>query len=140
MGRPKKQEIVLSDLEREELLKLAKSRTSPHGLVSRAQIIVASSEGEANTAIGQRVGMCGATVSHWRKRSLDQGLMGLYGEQRPGRPRTHDDERVAQLLRTVLETAPIQGNRWTVRSLERETGMSKSAVQRFLNLFCVKPH
>jgi hypothetical protein len=35
MGRPKKQEIVLSDLEREELLKLAKSRTSPHGLVSR---------------------------------------------------------------------------------------------------------
>jgi putative transposase len=140
MGRPKKHEIVLSDLERRELTDLTKSRTARYGLVRRAQIILASSDGETNASIAQRLGISSGTVTHWRRRFLVQGLVGLHGEQRPGRPRSHDDERVAQLLRTVLETAPIQGNRWTVRSLERETGMSKSAVQRFLNLFSVKPH
>jgi len=140
MGRPKKQEIVLSDGERKELQNLTRSRTSPHGVVRRAQIILASSEGESNTAIAQRLGISSGTVTHWRKRFLEQGLVGLYGEQRPGRPRSHDDEKVAQLLRTVLETAPTQGNRWTVRNLERTTGISKSAVQRFLKFFSIKPH
>lgn len=140
MGRPKKQEIVLSDLERKDLLKLTKSRTSQHGLVRRAQIILASSDGESSTCIARRLGISCGTVSHWRKRFLEQGLVGLHGEQRPGRPRNHEDETVAQLLHTVLETVPTQGTRWTVRSLERSTGISKSAVQRFLNLFGVKPH
>lgn len=140
MGRPKKQEIVLSDLEREELQKLTKSRISRYGLVRRAQIILASSDGEPNASIARRLGISCGTVTHWRRRFLDQGLVGLHGEQRPGRPRSHDDETVAQLLRTVLETAPTQGNRWTMRSLARSIGISKSAVQRYMELFGIKPH
>nr|WP_249198091.1 hypothetical protein [Gluconobacter wancherniae] len=38
-----------------------------------------------------------------------QGLVGLYGEARPGRPRTHDEEKIAQLLRTVLQSKPADG-------------------------------
>jgi transposase len=140
MGRPKKQEIVLSDLERKELQNLTRSRTSQHGVVRRAHIILASSEGESNKSIAQRLGISGGTVTHWRRRFLELGLAGLYGEQRPGRPRDHDDAKVAQLLHTVLETAPSQGNRWTMRSLERSTGISKSAVQRYMDLFGIKPH
>ena len=66
--------------------------------------------------------------------------MGLYGEARPGRPRTHNETAVAHLLRTVLEKRPTTGTHWTVRSAAAATGLSKSTVGRMLVLFGVQPH
>lgn len=140
IGRPQERTLVLMDTEREELGRLAGSRSAPHGLVRRAQIILASASGEMNTAIARRFGVSNPTVCHWRKKWFEQGLVGLYGEARPGRPRTHDEERVAQLLRTVLDTKPTHGTHWTVRSAAAATGLSKSTVARMLKLFGVQPH
>jgi putative transposase len=56
--------------------------------------------------------------------------VGLYGEARSGRPRTYDEDRVAGLLRTVLQKKPTEGTHWTVRSAASETGLSKSTVAR----------
>jgi putative transposase len=140
IGRPQERTLVLMDTEREELGRLAGSRSAPHGLVRRAQIILASAGGEMNTAIARRFGVSNPTVCHWRKKWFEQGLVGLYGEARPGRPRTHDEERVAQLLRTVLDTKPTHGTHWTVRSAAAATGLSKSTVARMLKLFGVQPH
>jgi len=66
--------------------------------------------------------------------------MGLYGEQHPGRPRTHDDEKVSNLLKTVLESAPSHETHWSVRSAARATGISQSSVHRYFNLFGIQPH
>ena len=66
--------------------------------------------------------------------------MGLYDEHRPGRPRSHDDERVARLLQTVLESAPEHGTHWSVRLAGKATGISKSAVQRNFQVFGIQPH
>ena len=79
-------------------------------------------------------------MCHWRKKWFDQGLVGLYGEARPGRPRTHDEERVAELLRTVLDSKPADATHWTVRSAAATTGLSKSTVARTFALFGVQPH
>ncbi|WP_408734806.1 helix-turn-helix domain-containing protein, partial [Gluconobacter oxydans] len=68
------------------------------------------------------------------------GLVGLYGEARPGRPKTHDEEKVAQLLRMVLRSKPADGTHWTVRSAASVTGLSKSTVGRMLALFGVQQH
>jgi transposase len=115
MGRPRKQEIELTETERASLSDLVRSRTAPQGLVRRARIVLASAEGAANTAIAHEVGLSIPAVGHWRKRFLEQGLAGLYGEQRPGRPRSHDDEAVASLLATVLQSRPSVGTHWTIR-------------------------
>ncbi len=45
MALPKKQEIMLSELERKTLVELAKSRITPHGLVLRSTIVLASADG-----------------------------------------------------------------------------------------------
>jgi putative transposase len=140
MGRPRKQEIVLSELERRELGELVRSRTAAHGLVRRARIVLASADAVANTTIAREVGLSVPAVGHWRKRLLEQGLAGLYGEQRPGRPRSHDDEAVAGLLATVLQSRPATGTHWTVRGAAEASGISKSAVQRYFRLFGVQPH
>lgn len=47
------------------------------------------------------------TVGHWRRRFHAHGLAGLSDAPRSGRPRTHNDERVASLLRTVLTSRPV---------------------------------
>lgn len=140
VGRPQERVICLSDGEREELERISRSHSAPHSVVRRAQIVLASADGETNTAIARRLETTNPTVCHWRKRWFEQGLVGLYGEARPGRPRTHDEERVAQLLRTVLESKPSDGTHWTVRSAAAATGLSKTTVGRMLTLFGVQPH
>jgi transposase len=139
MACPKKQEIVFSALERTTLFELARSRTTPHGLVIRAQIVLASADGEASISIARRMGVSMPTVGKWRRRFLESGLVGLYDEHRPGCPRTLDDEKVANLLQTDLESAPTQGAHWSVRIAVQATGISKSSVQRYFRVFGIQP-
>lgn len=140
IGRPQEREIVLADGEREELERIARSRSAAHGLVRRAEIILAFAAGEPNTSIARRLGVSNPTICHWRKKWFGQGIVGLYGEARPGRPRTHDEEAVADLLRTVLGSTPPGRTHWTVRTAAEATGLSKSTVARMLALFGVQPH
>lgn len=139
-GRPRKFEIKLSRIERVELESIVKSRSLPAGLVRRADIILASAQGESNQSIAGRLKVNPVTVSFWRRRFREAGIAGLYGETRPGRPRTHDDERVASLITTVLKSRPKNSTHWTVRDVSEETGISKSTVHRYFNLFGLQPH
>lgn len=139
IGRPK-EPLHLSERQRVELESLARSRSLPHALVRRAQIVLLSAEGLTNKAIGERVGMSNWMVGEWRKRYLLQGTMGLYDEPRPGGPRSIDDDEIATLIRKTLKSKPKAGTHWTCRSLSKETGISKSHVQRILKAFGLQPH
>ena len=132
--------IVLCDDEKLQLLSLATSRSLPHGLVQRAQIVLSCAEGETNSAIAAQMGLSKATVGKWRKRYREHGIEGLHDELRSGRPRTHEDERVAEVINTALQTQPADGSHWSVRSLAEQTGVSKSTVHRWFELFGVQPH
>ena len=140
IGRPRSQEIELSEADRTELQSLARSRALPAALVRRARIVLMSSEGQDNSAIAQALGISTPTVGTWRKRYLQRGIAGLYGEKPPGRPRSRDDEQVAQLMRRALSTRPKEGTHWSVRSFAKASGVSKSTVQRYFALFGLQPH
>jgi putative transposase len=139
-GRPRKFELTLSDAERAQLTAFANSRALPHGLVRRAQIILRSADGEPNKAIAESLGVSIPLIGQWRTRYRDHGLPGLYDAPRTGRPRTHDDDRVARMLRTVLQTRPKDATHWTVREVADTSRISKSTVHRYLALFGVQPH
>jgi hypothetical protein len=59
---------VLSESERDDLERMTRSHSAPHGLVRRAEIILASADGEVNTAIARLLGVSNRTVWHWRKK------------------------------------------------------------------------
>lgn len=80
------------------------------------------------------------TVSKWRHRFHQQGMAGLQDEQRPGRPRTHDGQRVAEVLNTALQSPAAHATHWSIRTLARHTGISKSTVHRWFQLFNLQPH
>ena len=126
MGRPRKQEIELTETERRELEGLARSRTAPHGLVRRARIVLGSADRRSNTDLARELGLSIPAVGHWRKRFLELGLVGLYGEHRPGRPRTRGDEEVAGLLAKVPRERPADGTHWTVRTVAGRRGWERS--------------
>ena len=132
--------IALDEQERNQLVSLAQSRSLPHGLVRRAQIVLACADGEAGTVIAQRLKLNKNTVFKWRKRYIEHGLEGLHDELRPGRPRSHGDERVAEVINTALQSPPVNATHWTTRSMATHCGVSKSTVHRWFELFGVQPH
>jgi len=132
---------VLSDDERAQLESFARSRSLPSALSLRARIVLSSANGEANNSIAERLRLHKATVGKWRANFIEHRIAGLYDDVRPGPPRSIDDERVAQLINTTLHTKPVDGaTHWSVRSVAAETGISKSSVQRYFQLFGLQPH
>lgn len=126
-GRPK-DELLLSEEERSQLQSFARSRSTPAALSNRARIVLSSADGEANNAIADRLKLTKATVGKWRARFIERRIAGLYDDVRPGKPRTIDDERVAQLIKTTLHTKPANGStHWSVRTVAAETGISKTS-------------
>ena len=132
--------VALNDDEKNQLLSITRSRALPHGIVRRAQIVLACAEGETNASIAKRMKLNPMTVGKWRRRYLERGLEGLHDELRPGRPRAHEDEQVAQVINTALQSAPPNATHWSVRSMAEHAGVSKSTVQRWFDLFGVQPH
>lgn len=68
-------------------------------------------------------------------------IAGLYDELRPDKPRSIDDERVAELIRKTLHTKPADGStRWRVRAVASEAQISPTSVHRYFKLFGLQPH
>ncbi len=138
-GRPKSP-IILSEQEHQQLKSMAYSRSLPHGLVTRAQIILMAAEDATNQSIAEKVGFSTQSVCKWRQRYLHQGISGLHDELRPGRPRSISDENVAALIRKTLNTKPTEGTHWTIRSMAKETRVSRPTVHRIWRAFGLQPH
>jgi putative transposase len=133
--------LVVTEDERAQLTSFARSRSLPASLSARARIVLSSAEGVANSTIAGRLGLGKATVGKWRARFIERRMAGLYDDVRSGPPRTIDDERVANLIKTTLHTKPANGStHWSVRSVSAETAISKSSVQRYFQLFGLQPH
>jgi putative transposase len=140
MGRPKAK-LLLSEQEHEQLSSIMRSRSIGAALSLRARIVLAAAQGEANAQIAKRLQITRETVGKWRSRFIQRRMNGLYDELRPGKPRTIDDERVAQLINKTLHTKPADGaTHWSVRSIAAETKISPTSVHRYLKLLNLQPH
>jgi transposase len=134
------QGVILTDEEREALERWARRPKSAQGLALRCRIVLASADGETNTAIAARLGVNRATVRKWRNRFVEQRLDGLHDEPRPGAPRSVSDDAVEMVIVKTLEETPTDATHWSTRSMAKSTGMSQSAVSRIWRAFGLKPH
>jgi len=139
MGR-KNAALTIRASERSQLDSIVRSRSLPHALVRRAQIVLLSAAGLANREVARSCGVSAPVVSLWRLRYQQRGIAGLHTELRPGRPRGHNDEQVAALLRKVLHSKPAAATHWSVRSVAAHTGISKSTIARYFARFGLPPH
>lgn len=136
----RKGEVVLSDSQREELVRWTRRPTTAQALALRARIVLACAEGGDDIQIGKRVGAGRVTVGKWRRRYLAKGVDGLLDEPRPGAPRKITDAHVEQVISATLETKPEDATHWSTRSMARAVGMSQSAISRIWRAFSLQPH
>jgi transposase len=93
---------AVGEEEREELARMARSRTVGAGLVRRARIVLHALEGSRAPEIGTRMDLCGATVRHWLERLNARGLQGPEEDVRTGRPPTYSAEQRSAVIDTAL--------------------------------------
>ncbi|WP_103338068.1 IS630 family transposase [Amycolatopsis sp. CA-126428] len=141
MPSPMLPPLVLSDEERETLLRWSRRRTTAQALALRSRIVLRCADGGSNSQVATEFGVKRHTVAKWRSRFLADGLEGLSDEPRPGAPRTVTDERVeAVIVKTLEQSPPDQDTHWSTRSMAAATGMSQSTVSRIWRAFGLKPH
>ena len=138
-GRPKA-DLVLTDDEREQLLRWSRRATSAQALALRSKIILRCADGADNVSVAGALGCSSATVGKWRRRFVAERLDGLSDDPRPGAPRSVRDDQVEQVIVATLERTPRDATHWSRSSMAAETGLSESTIGRIWRAFGLKPH
>jgi transposase len=138
-GRPKA-ELLVSDVERAELVRLRKRAHVNRHLAFRARLVLACADEPSNTVVARRLRTTNQTVGKWRTRFIATRLDGLYDEPRVGGPRTISDAQVEAVIVTTLETTPKGATHWSTRGMAAKVGMSHAMIGKIWHTFGLKPH
>src|SRR5229473_5846714 len=139
IGRPKVA-LVVTDVERRELVRLTKRAHVNRALAFRARLVLACTDAVPNTTVARRQRTSNATVGKWRTRFIERRLDGLFDEPRVGAPRTISDEAVEAVIVKTLETLPQGETHWSTRTMAKKAGMSHAMIGRIWRTFGLKPH
>lgn len=131
---------MLTDEERETLVRWARRAKSSQALALRCRIVLGCAEGKSNQVVAAELGIWPQTVGKWRRRFVQRRMEGLVDEPRPGAPRKITDEQVEEVIVATLERQPKDATHWSRASMAAESGLSKSTVGRIWTTFGLKPH
>ena len=131
-------EIVLTDEERSELKKPARSKRTSVRLAQRARIVLLAADGMQNKDIAEKLGVGRVQVSRWRERYAKSRFAGIERDLPRGAPRMKID--VARLMELTTQSKPEAATHWSTRTMAAELGVSAASVSRHWRAHGLKPH
>src|SRR5580658_4015875 len=138
MARP----ILQLEATEEEVLELGRLVRGTKASVGdrfRARIILHRLEGMSETEVARTIGCSLGAVCKWSRRFDGCGIAGLKDASGRGRKAVLPTQKISSIVERA--TRPARGRvRWSVRSMAREAGVSKSTVQRIWSDNEIKPH
>lgn len=138
--RPRTEPLALSTPHRTLLEQWTRTRSGRHDLAFRATIILAAADGMNDLQIAKRWRTSRPTVAKWLGRFRARGPDGLHDEVRSGRPRSVDDQQVAEIINCTLHSQPTDATQWSNRSMAEKGTVSRETVRRIWRAFGLQPH
>jgi transposase len=130
--------ITLTDDERLQLKKLARSKRTSVRLAQRAQIVLLAEQGKQTIAIAAELGIGRLQVARWRERYAIGRLAGIEHDLPRGAPPVKVN--VAKLVELTTQSTPQAATQWSTRTMARELGVSAASVSRHWRANGLKPH
>ncbi len=133
--------LYLSKSDRSRLEAVLMDRNSRAKAIWRADIVLATADGLGTNAIMRRTGKSKPAVWRWQERYIEDGVDGLLRDKtRPARKLAlAGDVKLKVLAKTANET-PTNATHWSVRTMGKAVGISRTSVQRIWAEAGLKPH
>jgi len=133
--------ISLQPAQQHALESLARAGTTPQRLARKCEVILLAAQGVANNAIAQQTGLSRPTVIATRAAFVRNGLEAMRQRQRRERSRrVLTPELEQKILDTTLKTRPPDATHWSVRTLARHLGITRTLVHGVWQRYDVQPH
>lgn len=118
MGRPKKYPVILTDQQRSYLQDMINKGVEKARKLTRARILLLSSEGKSDSFIADALKVCQQTVRNIRKRFAQEGLESALNDRpRPGVKPKLDEKGEAFLIALACSDPPKGRECWTMQLL-----------------------
>lgn len=134
--------VALAEGLRAQVEKIARDGGTPQRAAARCRVILMANQGESNVAIADKLGLSRPTVLAVRAAFVKDGLNALIGVRKRKRTaRVLTPELTQRILDTTLKTRPLDGStHWSVRTLAKHLGVSRTIVHRVWQKHDVQPH
>jgi transposase len=131
----------MSEEQRAELKRMARSTSLPHRKVVQARALLLAADGVGTNEVARRCQTTDDSVRAWRRRFVEQGVEGV-GRVAPGRGRKPwlPTGTVEAVVRDTLHATPDDGStHWSTRLMAARHGIGKDAVARIWRDHNLKP-
>jgi transposase len=133
--------LSLDQTQKRLLESLVRAGNTPQKLARKCGLILLASQGMPNHAIAQQIGVSRPTVIATRATFARGGVDALRrGQKRKRSRRVLTPELEQKILDTTLKTRPPDATHWSVRTLARHLGVSRTLVHGVWQRYDVQPH
>ncbi len=141
MAYPPAPALILAPEDKKVLERIAASPSLPHRTVREAKGLLMAAQGTANERVAASLGVSRSTVLSWRRQFATDGVAGV-GKVRKGRgPKPSiPQEKIEQIVHDTQHSAPPGATHWSVRSMAKHAGVSKTTVNDIWRARGLKPH
>jgi transposase len=136
----KKEVLHLTPTERGELHSYLRKRNLPASVAQRMRILLLLDEGASYSEIRERLGAYPSTISRWKRRYDEDGVLGLVTIH-PGQPPQKLTPQLRARVLAKTRQAPSDGStHWSLRKMAAVMNVSKNLIARIWKEADLKPH
>src|SRR5438132_1086814 len=133
--------LPLDSAQKQVLESLARAGSTPQLVARKCKALLLASEGTPNNAIARQTGLSRPTVIATRATFMGGGVEAIRRRQKRNRSRrVLTPELEQRILDTTLKTRPPNATHWSVRTLARHLGVSRTLVHGVWQRHEVQPH
>jgi len=133
--------LSLETSQRQLLESLARAGATPQAVARKCQVILLAAAGVPNNRIASETGLSRPTVIATRAAFARDGVEAIRRRQRRKRSRrVLTPELEQKIVDVTLQTRPADATHWSVRTLAKQLGVTRTLVHGVWQKYDIQPH